>query len=410
MKKIGYAAYMLSISAALLTAGCSNDSDEERTKQAEPVKIPLTEETRAVVETGNSFSLDLLSTVAESENGNFVISPFSAFMTAAMLANGDTGLSRDQIMRAMGLEGTETDLATLNEYCKSLSSFLPKVDGKVTCSLANGAWIDPEERFLDTFSGVLSDSFGAECRNIAPGGEKGRADINHWVSGKTSGMIPEFLKEPLEEGTMFAIVNAVYFNGEWQKRFNKAKTGTAIFHNADGSESDHMQMVYSGKAGWLQTDDYTSVSLKYGNGNFEMVLAVPNDGNEHMLSRERLQHWQSELGNMMTADMELRMPRFEVESDLDLINALKGMGIVAPFDRNQGLHSISSVPQYLKVYQQGVKIKVDEDESEAASATIAAGTDLSAGKFELTIDRPFIFLVRETTTGAILFAGRVTKL
>ncbi len=410
MKRIGYAAYMLGISAALLTAGCSNDGDVEGAKSSEPVRIPLTEDTRALVDKGNSFGIDLLSAVGEEKNGNFVISPFSAFMTAAMLANGDCGLSRDQIMSAMGLEGTDADLAILNDYCRSLSSFLPKVDGNVTCSLANGAWADPVEGFLDTFSGVLSDSFGAECRNISPAGEAGRADINGWVSGKTSGMIPELLKKPIADKTMFAIVNAVYFKGEWQKRFDKAKTGTAIFHNADGSESEHMQMQFSGNATMLQTEDYTSVGLKYGNGNFEMVLAVPNEGNGGMLSKERLHQMLSELRYLTPADVELKMPRFEVESDLDLVGSLKRMGILAPFDTNHGLNNISRITQYLKIYQQGVKIRVDEEGSVAAAATIAAGTVISAGKAELTIDRPFIFLVRETTTGAILFAGRINSL
>ena len=410
MKRKVFAACMLSISAALLTAGCSNDGDVEGAKSSEPVRIPLTEDTRAMVDNGNSFGIDLLSAVGEEKKGNFVISPFSAFMTAAMLANGDGGLSRGQIMRAMGLEGTDADLAILNDYCRSLSSFLPKVDGNVTCSLANGAWADPDKGFLDTFSGVLSDSFGAECRNISPAGEAGRADINGWVSGKTSDMIPEFLKEPLDDKTTFAIVNAVYFKGEWQNRFDKARTRPAIFHNADGSESEPMQMQFSGKAAVLPTEDYTWVGLKYGNGNFEMVLAVPNDGNGDMLSKERLHQMLSELRHLTRADVELKMPRFEVESDIDLVGSLKRMGILAPFDSDLGLDNISRIPQYLKVYKQGVRIEVDEEGSVAAAATIATSGDMSSDKFELTVDRPFIFLVRETTTGAILFAGRINSL
>lgn len=410
MKKIRHAAYMISISAALLAAGCNKDNDVETSGPGEPVRIPLTEETRSVVENSNRFSLDLLSTVGEIKNDNFVISPFSAFMTTAMLANGDNSLSRDQIMTALGFEGTDADLATLNEYCKNLSSYLPKIDGNVTCSLANGAWVDPEKGLLDSFAGVLADSFSAECRNTSPGGEAGRADINGWISGKTSGMISEFLKSPLNEETTFAIVNAVYFNGQWQKRFDKSKTCSATFHNANGSQSEHMQMSFSGKAGWLQTDDYTSVALRYGNGNFEMVLAVPNDENADMLSKEKLQRWLSELRHMSSIDTELKMPRFEAESDLDLIAALKDMGIVAPFETDHGLNNISRITQYLKVYRQGVRIKVDEEGAEAAATTIAAGMDTSAGGFELTIDRPFIFMVRETTTGTILFAGRINSL
>lgn len=410
MKRIGYSAYMLGIGAAMLTAGCNNDIDADGTNRGEPVRIPLTEQTRSVVGNSNSFSVDLLSTVGESKSENFVISPVSAFMTAAMLANGDNGESRAQILRTLGLEETESNLAALNEYCKSLSSFLPKVDGNVTCSLANGAWTDPGIGFLDSFTGVLSDCFGAECRNVSPAGSNGRADINGWVSDMTSGMIPEFLKRPLDDGTSFAIVNAVYFNGEWQNQFDKAKTAKAIFHNADGSQSEHMQMHYSGKAGWIQTGDYSSIALKYGNGNFEMVIALPAEGNSDMLSKAGLQRWLSDLGNMSPVDATLRMPRFETTSELDLADALKGMGIAAPFDSNKGLNGISSLPQYLSIYRQGVNIKVDEEGSKAASVTIAAGTVTSPEKCELTVDRPFVFVIRETTTGAILFAGRINSL
>lgn len=407
MKKISNIVGIFVLAAIPVLAGCSEDNDVNNTLK--PTEIPLTEKTRALVDNGNNFCCDLLSAVSQLNDDNFVISPLSVFAMNAMLANSDKGMSREEILNTMGLDDSPETIKELNEYCNNMLRSLPKVDDNVTCSFANGIWAAPELNINYNFKTELAKQFDAECREVSPSGETGRKDINDWISLNTSGMISEFIKKPMNN-VSFAILNAVYFDGKWQEKFDKAETQTAIFHNSDGTESSHMQMQHNGPANYLTAENYEAISLKYGNGNFEMVMVLPRDKNTDISSKTAIEAITSDLKDMLPAQIELKMPRFEIDSELDLIETLKTLGIRAPFDSEYGLNNICSAPIHLEKYSQGVRIIVNEEGTEASASTITAGQDISPGKATVTFDRPFMFIIRETTTGAILFAGRINKL
>ncbi len=407
MKKTNYAAWGVILAAIPMLVGCSEDNDTNRT--GKPTEIPLSGETRTLVDKGNQFCLDLLSAVSQENDDNFVISPLSIFTMNAMLANGDGGQARKEILNAMGLDDTRQNLDNLNDYCNSMLRTLPKVDANVSCLFANGIWANPELIPTDIFRTALDEYFNAEFRHVSPSGENGQKDINDWVSANTSGMINDFITTPFEN-ISFAILNAVYFNGQWQEKFDKAKTKAATFHNNDGTESTHMQMQNSGFMNYLTTDDYDAVSLKYGNGNFEMIMALPNTDNDNLLSRKSLESLTSNFNSMMRLEVDLKMPRFEINSELDLIRIMPILGIKAPFDHQHGLNGVCSSAIVLGKFYQAVKIGVNEEGTEAASSSVSAGQDMSPGRTFITFDRPFIFMIRETTTGAILFAGRINRL
>lgn len=407
MKRIINFATIFATALIPMFIGCSDDSDGNNTTK--PVEIPLNEQTRALVDNGNNFCCDLLNAVSQRNDDNFVISPLSIFAMNAMLANADDGISKKEILNVMGLAETSETIKNLNEYCNSMFRSLPKIDGNVTCSFANGIWADPTLKLNESFKTDLTGQFGAECREVSPSGERGLKDINNWVGLNTSGLIKDFIKEPFED-VSFAIINVVYFNGEWKEKFDKARTRTATFHNSDGTESPHMQMQFSGSTNYLATEDYEAVSLKYGNGNFEMVLILPQNDNVNLLSKTAFESMSSNFKNMMPVEIELKMPKFEIDTQLDLVETLKYLGIRAPFDSKYGLNNICRAPIFLGIYSQGVRIRVDEEGTEATAVTITGGDIMSSGKATVTFDRPFMFIIRETTTGAILFAGRINKL
>lgn len=388
------------IAALLLLTGCNSDNpDQER--ETPYTQISMSDATRAVVAPSNDFALDLFRLAAAVNRGNIVISPISISNVLSMVANADSGESRDEILFAVGLPAGQQGLDILNEYNRLMLSTLPTLDGKTICNIANSVWTEfPLNRI---FAENMVQYLGAELFRKSPRGENGRQAINKWVSTETSGIIPEFLKNPIDAS--WALVNASYFKGIWANPFDREETTGMTFHNLDLSETRTPFMYVNADFSYNSFDDFEIVSLPYGNGNFCMEVILPAEGKfadvMGTLTAETLEAARREA---RSCDIVLRLPKFESGFATDLIPLFGKLGINGMFSSLDQLMDSDKVAATYACH--AVKIKIDEEGTEAASATMVGGVTANlTDTVVMTVDRPFIYLIRETSTGVLLFAG-----
>lgn len=414
MKIKSYLAIVACAAVSLSFTSCDKDEEGARTA-LEPTPIVLPEGTRAITESGNDFSFRLFREIASSTDDNTAISPLNVMNTLAMLANGDNGESRDEILRVLGRGTGESELRGLTAYCNALLTQLPEADRTTELRFANSFWYSPGIILNGAFTDILSEQFSADLINKSVGGTEGMGLVNEWVRSKTRGLIDELLTKPLNENTRSALLDAVYFKGMWKDKFDKSLTSDAIFHNSDGSETEARFMFREGEYLYTALDNMRAIRLPYGNGNFRMTVILPEGENS-------IEDLVSTLGAETLADLDreahfvkakLYLPKFECGYNEDVQDYLKNLGVGRLFD--SGLNSVYPPviePFVAGLFRHAVTVRVDEEGSEAAAATLVPdaiiGVVYPVG--EMRVDRPFIFMISETTTGAILFIGQITHL
>ncbi len=393
----------MAVSIAMTVAGCSGN-DEDRVSPYK--KIEMSDETRAVVSNANDFALDLFTKVESGADGkNVVVSPLSVMTTLSMLANGDNGDSRDAILGLLGFADKSEGLDRLNEYCKVILRNLPVVDSSTKCKLANSVW-SGQNALVPDFASVMTEIYNSEYKSVSPSGAEGQKAINSWIEDKTSGLIRDFIKQPLMYD--FAVVNATYFKGIWKERFDKGNTKSERFSNIDGSESEVDMMHLSDKKFACSVDDDAiALSMPYGNGNFEMVSILPvrEDGFDDLIENLN-ERYVGMINNRRYYSVDLSFPKFTSSSDFDVLGYFKEAGLHSGSQFN----AIYSNPLTLCSILTGVTVSVDESGTEAAAVTMPGMVTGIDDELKLEFNRPFIYLIRETSTGTILFMGKETKL
>lgn len=383
--------------AALIGALASGCSDSEESRQTSYAPIGLDEHTRSGVDRNNNFAFNLLD--AAGERVNPAISPFSIFSSLAMLANGDDGDVRKEILEVLGYD--EEGMDALNDYCRLMNSELPSVDRSTTVRIANSFWYSPDQEIKQTFVRTVKEIFDAGLYPEYIDTQSGLDKVNDWVEQKTEGMIKNFLSEPVPFDSGF--FNVLYFNGRWASKFDAAKTAKRSFRNNDGTISTPFFMNQSEKFVYYDDGEFIGVDLPYGNGNFSMTVIKPADPSValelDMYKYNRL----VATGENKTVDLSL--PKFDnagtiiwQEDDFDRL----GIGSVAA----KGCNAILENREVkLTEIHHGVSLTVDEEGTEASAVTGIINPTFS-GLVSVVFDSPFIYMIRETSTNTILFLGR----
>lgn len=415
----------MAAAVAVIATGCSSDGPEdgmtlrkydEPSWQHTPYRsIAMEDDTRAVVDMTGGFSFDFFREAMRLKDENSAVSPASMAIAMAMVANGDSGESRDDVFHILGLDPATADIAQLNEYCRIMLTELPKLDGRTVCRFANSFWHNPDLKVMKTFSDALGNVYSSDDIAVDPNGEKGMRCINRWVDNYTNGMIPEFLKEPLY-GTAIFLVNATYFKGMWATEFNGEESSEGDFRNLDGSRSKATFMHADRRMSYAKTDRAEAISLPFGSGNFEFVAMLPTHENGfgeflRSVTYGEFKELTEQMHSGQRAHVLLSFPKFQTEMNNDMSGVMRSLGLGDTFIR--GFNAmIEGQDTYIKKILQAVNIKVDEKGVEAAAATavdmeISPGPDLSE-TIEMNFNRPFLYVIRETSTGTILFMGKVT--
>lgn len=391
-------------------AGLTSCSRESATPG--PVRS-LSARESATVTTTNDFAFRLFRQVSREEAGrNAFISPFSVATALMMAYNGAETTTKAEIRNTLGLAGATDD--EINESYQSLYLLLNGIDRTVTFTSANAVWYRTPLQARPAFVETTRKYFGAQVEGLDFDSPDAPNMMNAWVHAQTNGKITRMVDELPPDHVMY-LMNALYFKGTWTYQFDKKLTSDGFFRLADGRSVKHPFMQLAGGGYLLHQDGtHTLVDLPYGNKQFSMTLLMPGpaagvDVLMEDLSPDRLNEW---LAAARPSDMPLFMPKFKLEYEKTLNETLARLGMSEAFTWQADLSGLLQGfgPGQLKIDEVKHKtyVEVDEEGTEAAAVTSISVVTRSAPP-SVQLDRPFVFLVREKATGAILLMGKLMQ-
>lgn len=366
-----------------------------------------------LVAANNEFGFDLFDQLLAHDKGkNTFFSPLSVATALAMTyigAVGDTHFAMKRVLKYGQMNHSQ-----INQASSTLMSKLKSSDPKIELLIANSLWARQGVEFNPAFLDRNRQFFGAEIAALDFGNPQAVKTINGWVSQKTKGKIPAIMDQIDGSQVMF-LINAVYFKGQWQKRFEKILTQNQPFHLATGGTKQTPMMSQSGNYQYLRGENFQAVSLPYGQGGTSLYLFLPDESSSlnDLLKVLSYQEWQQWMKSFRNSPGDVKIPRFKMDYSRELNNALKAMGMAVAFER--GKADFSGIRQQKDLFISQVKhkavIEVNEEGTEAAAAT-SVGISITSvrpvqQRFSFIADRPFLLAIRDQQTGAILFMGAV---
>ena len=415
--------------AVLVSAGCGPVSislpnpapgysvaESDKPQNLNPAAGP--EDLSGLADGNAAFAFDLYRTL-RGEDGNLFFSPYSISTALAMTYAGAAGDTASQMAAALHFTLPAGRLhPALNAYALDLQARAEQAtDGTpFELSIANSLWGQEGFPFLDAFLDLLAENYGAGMRLVdyQNDAEGARKAINDWVSEETRDRIKDLIPQgAIDAMTRLVLANAIYFKAGWINPFEESATGPEPFHLLDGSTAEIPMMRQTESYGYILGDGYRAIELPYQNGNTSMLIILPDEGEfravEERLSAEMVADL---LGRMTYGQVNLGLPKFTYESEFNLNDALIGLGMTDAFDSDRANFSGMDGARDLFISDVLHKafVAVDEEGTEAAAAT-AVIMELTSAPMEepitFTVDRPFVYMVRDQQTGSILFLGRV---
>src|SRR5215468_2293655 len=361
----------------------------------------------------NAFGFDLFQRLRrEAANKNVFFSPLSVTVALAMTYNGAAGETKNAMARALKIEGMNH--AELNAASADLLKALKSSDPKIELAIANSLWARSGMRFNEDFLARNRQFYGAEISTIDFNSPQSAATINRWVSASTKGKISQIIDKVEPQQVMF-LINAVYFKGQWQKRFEKTLTKEQPFHLLGGQQMPVPMMAQSGNYLYHRGDNFQAVSLPYGKGGVSLYLFLPDQGSslDEFLKGFSFQKWEEWINNFRNTPGDVQLPRFKLDYEKTLNDSLKAVGMGVAFNQREA--DFSGIRPERDLYISEVKhkavVEVNEEGTEAAAATSVGVAVTSVQqpreRFTFVADRPFLMAIRDSQTGAILFMGAV---
>jgi len=414
--------YLTSLGLVLLTglAACSQPASSDMVISDKPRAAGTsgTVDLAALVEGNNAFAFDLYSAL-KGEQGNLFYSPYSISQALAMTYAGARDTTEKEMAGTLHFTLPQDRLHpafnSLDQQLKARGQGAKGKDGKgFRLNIVNAIWGQAGYRFLADYLDLLAQNYGAGLRTLdfrsAP--ESSRQIINKWVEDQTEQRIKDLIPVgDIDRMTRLVLTNAIYFNAAWADNFEKSMTQPAPFHLLEGQTVDVPMMRQTERLGYAAGDGYQAVSLPYDGRELEMVVLLPDAGMfaefEKSLDADKAG---SIIKAIMPRQVALSMPRFKFESEFSLGKLLSSMGMPTAFSSQADFSGMTgNLELSISEVIHKAFVGVDEAGTEAAAATavIVRATAMPTTPLEVTVDRPFIFLIRDIQTGSLIFVGRV---
>ena len=418
MKKSMKGAIALAMMATTAVVGCSSDSESPMLEPVicpvvTPTNLELTRAEQQMVDSSNEFAFNLFREVQDNRKSQ-IVSPVSITYALGMLNNGAAGETQKQINSVLGFGDTGAD--GINAFCYKMLQRAATLDPLTKVLIANTIYLNKQYELQTEFVQRAKTFYDAEpeTRDFHDG--KTRDVINKWGSDHTEGMIEEVLKEDeFDDDVVSYLLNAIYFKGTWTKKFDKALTEEEPFdHAGDTAEMTYAQMMHiTDSFEYGETDNCQALRLPYGNGSFQMTVLLPKGKTNALPKVPTAEEWQQlnqQMGSML---VDVSLPRFETSTDIDLKPIMQKLGMPDAFDRVKANFSrFCNVEVYISLMKQVAKVKLDEEGTEAAAVTVIGVNEKAAGPgpeyVTFRANHPFLYVISEKQTGAVLFIGQYT--
>ena len=365
--------------------------------------ISLTAEEKAQVAKNNDFAFDLFrKTRSES---NMVLSPLSITYALGMLNNGAAGQTQQEINQVLGFNSVDD----LNAFCRKMLDESGTLDNTTKVLIGNTVFVNEGKGYYlqDGFVEKANQFYDAEpqARDFADGVT--RDVINKWGSDHTEGMIDEVLsKNEFKDYVASYLLNALYFKGAWTNKFNPAETQDELFNENETLPMMHQQW---NEYMYTENDLYQAIRLPYGNKAFSMTVFLPREGKtiKDLLGTLNADNWHFQ-GE--SCEVDLKLPRFETDTDQSLKETMIALGMPAAFDREKAeFPYFCNYPGYIDMMKQVAKIKVNEEGTEAAAVTVIGYETTGMPRWAtFHANRPFFYIISELSTNVIFFMGQFT--
>lgn len=372
----------------------------------------------ALVAGNNAFALELYSELKSAE-GNLFLSPYSISSALAMTYAGARGNTAAEMEKALhfgrGQAGTHPAFAALQARLAAAEN-----QGNVRLAVANSLWPQAGYPFLPEYLKQVKDAYDAD---VAPLDFKGdvegaRQTINQWVARQTQEKIRDLIgRGGLDPLARLVLVNAVYFKGNWASPFKPEQTAPADFYVSPETTVPVPLMVQARKFAYAEFDGGQVVQLPYAGNGLSMLVVLPQEKDglaalEAQLTPERLAEWRRQLHARAVC---VYLPKFKMKWGTAALNGpLQALGIVDAFrDARADFSGMDGQPRWLYVgavlHQAFVEVNEGGTEAAAATAVVMEARAMrpQAPPVEFRADHPFLFLIQEERTGAILFLGRL---
>lgn len=412
LKKTIAALSLLSILAA-----CQNDENPSKPELKPRKDISLTRVEQSLLDANTDFAFRFFSQVCntEDEKPNVFVSPLSASLCLSMITNGASGNTLTEMQDVLGFPASSFSLDDLNNYNQKLTTALLDLDNTTQLGIANSIWVKQGFKVYDSFVNVNKQMYDAQVQELDFTSPTAKDVINRWCAEQTNDCIKEVIKVIPANARMY-LLNALYFKGIWASQFEKSATRQENFTNSDGTQQKVNMMNQTEMFNYTKNSTFSIAELPYGNEAFSMVILLPSGGKtlDESLSELTSENWKEWNSNMAGKQLQVKLPRFKVEYDKTLIDDMIAMGMKDAFDGNKADFSkMSAAELYVGILQQFTYINVDEEGTEAAAVTVGGMLDSAVGlpvTIPFYVDSSFAFMIKEKSTGAILFMGKVTKL
>ena len=363
--------------------------------------ISLTDSERQLVQGNNTFAFRLFDKVRG--NGNCIVSPLSITYALGMMNNGAAGQTRQEICDVLGFGQAGAD--GINQFCRKLLTEAPTLDATTSAEIANTVFVNSRSGFelQQDFVEKASQYYDAspQVRDFNDGLTMNV--INQWGSDHTHGMIPQILNElTFNPGAESYLLNALYFKGQWTKKFDKADTRDEVFNGGDKAP----MMSQKEEFDYAENDYYQAVRLPYGNEAFEMTVFLPRKDKtiDEVLSQLDAENWQPAYRGQYQVD--LKLPRFKTESGLPLSGVMSSLGMPTAFSNAADFSSFGNRNVFIGDMFQKAVIELDEEGTVAAAITELYTVSSIPGEAVFHADRPFFYIISEQSTGIIFFMGQ----
>ena len=410
------ATVLLALSACSSTKKISDNKSNDivsmtTEEEIDPEFMVLSDAQYDLVKRNNNFALNLFSEMKGV--GSNVVSPMSVTYLMAMLANGAEASTREEIMDAIGAK--DFDIDEMNAFYAYLIRRAKTADKQTTLNIANYIALNKEFKLKKKFASTIADSYQGAVESLDFTNPESTKRINGWCSEHTNNMIPTIIDQ-VEPSAVAYILNAIYFNGTWTDKFDKNNTKKEQF-NGYTRDIMYVDMMHrNAKYYYTSNDVYSAVTLPYGSGAYSMTVILPNEGKfiTDLTKTLNADTIASLRRNMEECLVDLKLPRFTTEIKLPLKGIVAKLGAPSMFDATRAdFSSFANGNVYVSEMLQKAKIEVSEEGTKAAAVTmgmvkLTSMRPQEPRRVDFHCDRPFVYMIQDNYTGAILFMGQFT--
>jgi len=368
-----------------------------------------------IVRANNTFSLELFKQVSGTQSENVILAPYSISATLALAFAGARGETQTQISNVLRFPAIPNDVSQAMAELQELLSAADAVEG-VDLNIASGLWVDNSQRLLDDFVNHSKQLYDASPIRVDFQGNPdiARQTINRWVEKQTNTKIRNLIQEDtLNSLTRLLLVTATYFKGIWAKQFKNSETQVSQFNIAPNKSTQVPFMTQQQRFLYTEFANLQILELPYVDNRLSMILLLPKELDglpdlENILTSSILKKWTAALKPML---VRMYLPKFKMNLRLDLGQTLSAMGMPDAFESQADFSGISESDdlRIAAIFHQAF-LEVTEEGTQAAGSTgvVMEGRSLRAPQpVVFRADHAFLYIIRETQSGAILFLGRL---